>query len=111
MLGPLLYIFLLLVGLPLTVVVIIVVAALGRYPRSVGRRLYVIAIVPLALVSAAIHNYIRAGSSYNSRESAFPYPFLLVGLFVMAGAAVGCVLAALFYHVPAGLAEKSPTPR
>jgi hypothetical protein len=111
MLFPLIYIFLLLVGLPRTVVVIIVVAALCGYPRSVGRRLYAIAIVPLAWLSATIFNYIRAGGSYDSRESVFPYPFLLVGLFVIAGAAVGCVLAALFYQVPAGLAEKSPTQR
>jgi len=99
MLFGLLYIFFWLVGLPLTVVVILVVAARNGHPRRIGRRVYGISIVPLALLSATIFQYIRAGGSYDPRESAIPYSFLLVGTFVAAGAAIGCVLGALLYRV------------
>jgi hypothetical protein len=82
------------------VAVIIVVVALCGYPRYSGRCIHAIAAVLLALLSLTIHNYIRPGGSYDPRESAFPYSFLYVGVFIAAGAAIGCLLGTLVYRKP-----------
>jgi hypothetical protein len=98
MLFALLYLFFWLMLLPLTILVIFVVAALCGCPRRIGRRVYAISIVPLALLSHGLYKYIRPGGGYDPRKSAFPYSFLLVGVFVASAATIGCLLGAFLYR-------------
>jgi hypothetical protein len=84
MLFALLYLFLWLVLFPVTILVIFVIAALCGYPRRIGRRVYAISIVPLALLSHGLYKYIRPGGCYDPRESAF-------SLLVSFGRRIRCV--------------------
>ena len=92
-------------GPPLLFFVCILTAARKGYPRTMGRRAYVIAIAPQLLVGAAILLYFRFGETWfgpdTFNNSIIPVSFLVIGVFILIAGVLACLLALLLYR-PAG---------